>query len=67
MVTLQQGHSVKHGFSELTKVQIGQGQYIIGVTKDCEKKALKEGCHERKQAWTDVSSIVSSIEKISTK
>jgi len=55
--------TVKIGFSHPTKVQIGRGQHRIDITNDCEEKALKEGCHERKQSQTDVS----SIEKTNTK
>jgi len=51
------------GFYDWTKVQIGQGQHRIDITNDCQEKALKEGCHERKQAQMDVS----SIEKTNTK
>ena len=54
---------VKNGFSDPTKVQIGQGQHRIDITNDHQEKALKEGCHERKQAQLDVC----SIEKTNTK
>ena len=47
---------VKNRFSDLTKVQIGWDQHRIDVMKDGWEKALKEGCHEREQAWTDMSS-----------
>ena len=29
---------------------------IMDIMDDCHEKALKEGCHERKQAQTNVSS-----------
>ena len=54
---------VKNGFSNPTKVQIGQGQYRRDVTDDCQMKALKEGCCEREQAQTDVSSTVKTSTK----
>ena len=44
-------------------MKIGQGQHRIDIMNDCQEKALKKGCHERKQALTDVS----SIEKTTTK
>ena len=33
---------VKNGISDLTKMQIDQGQHRIDITNDCQKKALKE-------------------------
>ena len=47
---------MKNGFSNLTKVQKGWGQYRIDVMNDHQRKALREGCNEREQAWMDVPS-----------
>jgi len=44
-------------------VQIGQDQHRIDIMNDHWEKALKEGCHEREQAQTDVP----STEKTNTK
>ena len=55
--------SVKNGFSDPTKVKIGQDRYGIDIMNDCQEKALKEGCHERKQAQTGVSSTVRTSTK----
>jgi len=38
---------VKNGFSDLTKVQLGQGQHRIDIMNDHWEKTLKESCHER--------------------
>jgi len=54
---------VKNGVSDLTKEQTGQDQCRKEVMNDCWEKALKEGCHEREQAWRGVS----STEKTNTK
>jgi len=54
---------VKKEFSDPTKVQIGQDQYRIDIMNDHWVKALREGCHEREQAWMDVP----STEKTNTK
>ena len=54
---------VKNGFSNPTKEQIGWDQCRKDITNDHWEKALKEGCCEREQAQTDVS----SIEKTNTK
>jgi len=54
---------VKDRFSDPTKEQIGQDQCRNDITNDHQEKALKEGCHEREQAWMDVS----PIEKTNTK
>src|SRR5882724_4481073 len=48
--------NVKNGFSNPTKEQEGQDQQRKDVTNDRQGKALREGCHERKMAWTSVSS-----------
>src|SRR5882724_3500514 len=50
------GRPVKNGFSNPTKVQKGRDRQRKDVEGDCQGKALKEGCHERRWAWTDVSS-----------
>ena len=55
--------SVKNRFSNPTKVQIGQDQYRKDVMNDHWEKALREGCHEKEQAWMDTS----STEKTNTK
>src|SRR5882724_10470309 len=52
--------TVKNGFSDLTKVQEGRDRPRKDVMNRCRGKALSEGCHERKKAWT----VVSSREKI---
>jgi len=57
------GFTVKNRFSDPTKVQIGRGWHRIDIMNDHWEKALKEGCYEGKQAWTDVS----SKEKTNTK
>ena len=54
---------VTNGFSDLTKVKIGQDQWKKDITNECQEKALREGCHEREQAWMGVS----STEKTNTK
>ena len=38
---------VKNGFSNLTKVQIGQDQYRKDIMNHHQEKALKVGCCER--------------------
>ena len=40
----------------MTKVQEGRDQQRKDVTNEHWKKALKEDCHEREQAWMGVSS-----------
>jgi len=57
------GHSVKHGFADLTKEQIGWDKCRKDITNDCQKKALKEGCHEQEWAQTGVS----PTEEVNTK
>jgi len=49
-------HVVKNGFSDLTKEQEDQDRQGKDITNDRQGKALREGCHERKKAWTSVSS-----------
>ena len=49
--------NVNNGFSNLTKVQIGQDQSGKDITNEHWEKALREGCHEREQAWTHASVI----------
>jgi len=51
---------VKNGFSDLTKAQEGRDRPRKDVMNRRRGKALSEGCHERKKAWT----VVSSREKI---
>jgi len=53
---------VKNGFSDPTKEQEGQDQPRKDVMNRCQVKALREGCCERKEARTSVS----SREKINT-
>ena len=48
--------TVKNGFSDLTKVQEGWDRQGKDVMDDCQGKALREGCCERKKAWVSVSS-----------
>ena len=40
--------SVKNRFSDLTKEQIGQDWQGKDITNECQGKALKEGCCERR-------------------
>ena len=47
---------VKNGFSDLTKEQEGQDWQGKDITNDRQGKALREGCHERKEARASVSS-----------
>src|SRR5882724_2603539 len=47
---------VKNGFSDLTKVQKGRDRQRKDIEDDCQGKALKEGCRERRWAWTGDSS-----------
>src|SRR5882724_8638106 len=47
---------VKNGFSNLTKEQKGRDQPRKDVVNRRQVKALREGCHERKEAWPSVSS-----------
>ena len=54
--TGSQGHIVKNGFSNLTKEQEGRDWQGKDITNDCQGKALREGCRERKKARTSVSS-----------
>src|SRR5882724_3434485 len=54
--------TVKNGFSDPTKEQEGRDQPRKDVMNRHQVKALREGCHERKEAWTSVS----SREKINT-
>src|SRR5882724_8036218 len=55
-------HCVKNGLSDPTKEQEGRDQPRKDVINRHQVKALREGCHERKEAWTSVS----SREKINT-
>src|SRR5882724_1093481 len=48
------GRTVKNGFSDLTKVQIGWDQFGKDVMNDHQGKALKEGCCEKERAQTGV-------------
>ena len=54
--------SVKNGFSDPTKEQEGRDWPRKDIMNRHQVKALKEGCHERKEAWMGVS----SREKINT-
>jgi len=47
---------VKNRFSNLTKEQEGRDQPRKDVMNRCQVKALREGCRERKEAQTGVSS-----------
>ena len=47
---------VKNGFSDLTKEQEGQNRPRKDIMNRRQVKALREGCHERKEARTGVSS-----------
>src|SRR5882724_7462252 len=47
---------VKNGFSDPTKEQEGQDRPRKDVMNRCQAKALREGCHERKEAQMGVSS-----------
>ena len=53
---------VKNGFSNLTKEQEGRDWPRKDIMNRHQVKALREVCHERKEAWTGVS----SREKINT-
>ena len=53
---------VKNGFSNLTKEQEGRDRPRKDLMNRHQVKALREGCHESKEAWTGVS----SKEKINT-
>src|SRR5882724_11081235 len=55
--------AVKNGFSDLTKEQEGQDRPRKDIMNRPQVNALREGCHERKEAWVGVS----SREKINTK
>ena len=48
--------SVKNGFSDMTKEQVGQYLQRKYITNDHQGKALKEGCHERRWARMSASS-----------
>jgi len=48
--------SVKNRFSDLTKEKEGRDRPRKDVMNQCQVKALREGCHERKKAWVSVSS-----------
>ena len=48
--------SVKNGFSNLTKEQEGRDRPRKDIMNRHQAKALREGCHERKEARTSVSS-----------
>jgi len=48
--------TVKNRFSDLTKEQEGRDWQGKDVTNDHQGKALREGCHERKEAQAGVSS-----------
>ena len=54
--------AVKNGFSNPTKEQEGRDQPRKDVMNRCQVKALREGCHERKEAQMGVV----SREKINT-
>ena len=54
---------VKNGFSNLTKVQEGRDWPRKDVVNRRQKKALREGCRERKEARV----VVSSREKMNNK
>src|SRR5882724_12633578 len=47
---------VKNGFSDLTKEEKGQDQPRKDIVNRCQVRALREGCHDRKEAWVGVSS-----------
>src|SRR5882724_9950263 len=47
---------VKNGFSNLTKEQKGRDQPRKDVVNRRQVRALREGCHERKEAQVGVSS-----------
>src|SRR5882724_5423759 len=47
--------SVKNGFSDPTKEQEGRDQPRKDVMNRRQVKALREGCHERKEAQVGVS------------
>jgi len=49
--------AVKNGLSNLTKVQEGQDQLGNSIKSDHQGKALKEGCHETREAQMGVYSI----------
>ena len=53
---------LSNGFSDLTKEQEGQDQPRKDVMNRCQVKALREGCHQRKEAQMGVS----SREKVNT-
>ena len=46
---------VKNGFSDLTKEQEGRDWQGKDVMNEHQGKALREGCHEIKEAWVGVS------------
>src|SRR5882724_7152730 len=48
--------TVKNGFSDPTTEQEGQDQPRKDIMNRHQVKALREGCHERKEAQTGVSS-----------
>jgi len=48
--------SVKHGFYNLTKEQVGRDWQGKDIMNDHQGKALREGCHEREWARMSVSS-----------
>ena len=54
---------VKNGFSNPTKGQEGRDWPRKDIVNRRRKKALREGCHERKEAWA----VVSSREKMNNK
>jgi len=56
-------NSVKNGFSNPTKEQIGWDQCKKDIMNDCQEKAFKEGYCGREQAQRGVS----STEKTNTK
>ena len=60
--TDKQNGSVKNGFSDPTKEREGRDQPRKDIINGCQDEALREGCHERKEAQTGVS----SREKINT-
>jgi len=51
---------VKNGLSDLTKVQEGWDQLGNDVKSDHQGKALKEGCHERREARMGVMTVKTS-------
>src|SRR5882724_251920 len=48
--------NVKNGFSNPTKEQEGRDRPSKDIMNRCQVKALREGCHEKKEAQMGVSS-----------